>query len=123
MRTNRLVSASSERGCPSRSTSAMAGAFEISHPHPAIAAAAGGTPALRFSRADRCGGSEVRVYAVPGSRITCVIRSNPVGVVNVLIPFTQGSFFGATLGWTTQSLWDWLFPADSAFSLQPSAFV
>jgi len=35
------------------------------------------------------------------------VRCNPVGVVCDLISFTQGSSCLATLGWGTQSLWDW----------------
>src|SRR6266568_672727 len=34
-------------------------------------------------------------------------RRNPVGVGDVLRARTQGSSFLATLGWRTQSLWDW----------------
>src|SRR5437879_986064 len=32
---------------------------------------------------------------------------NPVGVVDFFLACTQGSSFLATLGWRTQSLWDW----------------
>jgi hypothetical protein len=46
LRTNRLVTESAERGCPSRSTSALSGAFEISCAHSTVQPAAGGTPAL-----------------------------------------------------------------------------
>ena len=63
------------------------------------------------------------VAAIPFSSVTRDVCRNPVGVGSDLFSFTQGSSFIATLGWRTQSLWDWPFPADSAFSLQPSAFV
>jgi hypothetical protein len=63
------------------------------------------------------------VAAVPFSPVARDVCHNPVGVVPDLARFTQGGSFGATLGWTTQSPWDWPFPANSAFSLQPSAFV
>src|SRR5207249_3960431 len=47
IRTNRIVTESAARGCPSRSTSATAKAFGSSRVHPAFAASAGGTPARR----------------------------------------------------------------------------
>jgi hypothetical protein len=47
LRTNRIVTGLAERGGPSRSTSAASGDFEILRAHPANAAAAGETPALR----------------------------------------------------------------------------
>jgi len=46
LRTNRIVTGSAQRGCPSRSTSALASPLESSPVHPPIEAAAGGTPAL-----------------------------------------------------------------------------
>ena len=45
------------------------------------------------------------VVAITSAAIARAICCNPVGVVENLIPFTQGS--SATLGWKTQSLWDW----------------
>jgi hypothetical protein len=47
------------------------------------------------------------VAAIPVSSNARGICHNPVGVVHNLIPFTQGSSFVATLGWRTQSRWDW----------------
>jgi hypothetical protein len=47
------------------------------------------------------------VAAIPFSSAARGICHNPVGVDNNLIPFTQGSSCVATLGWRTQSRWDW----------------
>jgi hypothetical protein len=66
IRTNRVVTGFSERGCPSRSTSIAVGDSETFHARCARERAAGETPALRFNRAtypDRCARLEFRVYA------------------------------------------------------------
>jgi len=39
---------------------------------------------------------------------------NPVGVERNFDPLTQGSSFLATLGWQTQSLWDWVLQLNGA---------
>ena len=62
------------------------------------------------------------VAAIPFSSIARDVRHNPVGVVQNLISFTQGSSSVATLGWRTQSRWDWPNCADSSFIIQPSSF-
>ncbi len=48
LRTNRIVTESAERGCPSRSTSTLVRTLESSQDLLPIEAAAGGTPALRL---------------------------------------------------------------------------
>ncbi len=47
------------------------------------------------------------VAAMPFPSATREDYLNPVGVDDHFIPFTQGSSCVATLGWRTQSLWDW----------------
>jgi hypothetical protein len=109
LRTNRLVTESVERGCVRIPTG-----FRPQ----AQGCAVGATLGQREPKIT----NRNAVAAIPFSSIPEVCH-NPVGVAPDLTRFTQGSSFLATLGCMSQSLWDWLFPADSAFSLQPSAFV
>ena len=47
------------------------------------------------------------VAATPVLSVRQNICHNPVGLVENFVPSTQGSSCVATLGWRTQSLWDW----------------
>jgi len=58
------------------------------------------------------------VASVPVSSISRDVCPNPVGVVENFIPPIQGGSCVATLGWMTQSLWDW-FNAQPHVSRQP----
>ena len=48
----------------------------------------------------------IGVVAVSSASFPCRRRRNPIGVGFHFAPFTQGSSSLATLGYTTQSLWD-----------------
>ena len=93
LRTNRLVTGLAVRGCARIPTG-----FRPKAQGCEARATLGNHPQNIFNRN--------AVAAIPLSPDTHDARHNPVGVVENLIPFTQGSF--ATLGWRTQSRWDWL---------------
>jgi hypothetical protein len=107
IRTNRIVTGFGERGCARIPTG-----FQ-----PKAQGCAAGTT-LGHRPTDIA--NRNAVVAISFSPIARGVCRNPVGVDD-LSSFTQGSSFLATLGWRTQSLWDWLLRANSAFSLQPLA--
>ena len=109
LRTNRLVTASSERGCVRIPTGFCPKAQGC-----AAGATLGHRPANIINRN--------AVAAIPSSSVRRDVCHNPVGVGSDLFSFSQGSSFLATLGWRTQSLWDCPNRADSSFNLHPSFF-
>jgi hypothetical protein len=56
------------------------------------------------------------VAAISFAPVAYEFCHNPVGVDSNLNSFTQGSSYVATLGWRTQSLWDWPKRVNSAKS-------
>ena len=93
LRTNRIVTDSAERGC---------GRIPRGFRPKAQGCDAGATLGVRpqnvFNRN--------AVVAISPAPLTRGICHNPVGVVEHWVQLTQGSC--ATLGWRTQSRWDWL---------------
>ncbi len=59
------------------------------------------------------------VAAIPLPAIARGVRLNPVGVATHLLRITQDSSCLATLGWRTQSLWDWTNHAALRLGLRP----
>ena len=108
LRTNRLVTGSAECGCARIPTGFCPKAQGCE-----ARATLGQRPQNVFNRN--------AVAAIPFASTARDVCHNPVGVVQNLIPFTQGSSFVATLGWRTQSPWDWANRANSSSVIhQPS---
>jgi hypothetical protein len=95
LRTNRIVSGSSRRG-------------QVRIPTGFRPTAQGCEERATLGRHRTDITSRNAVAAVLGSYISRDVCHNPVGVVVNFVPPTQGSSCVATLGWMTQSLWDWL---------------
>jgi hypothetical protein len=101
LRTNRIVTESAERGCLRIPTGFRPKAQDCEE----------------RATLGRCHAKFINRNAVaanPVSSSARAVRHNPVGVDDNLIPFTQGSACVATLGWRTQSRWDWLNRANSS---------
>jgi hypothetical protein len=94
IRTNRVVTGFSERGCVRIPTGFCPKAQGC-----AASATLGRRPTNITNR-----NAVAAISFTPIARDVC---HNPVGVALDLDRFTQGSSFLATLGWMTQSLWDW----------------
>ena len=93
LRTNRIVTRSAAHGCVRIPTG-----FCLKAQGCDVGATLGIRPQSVFNRN--------AVAALPFSSTVHGICHNPVGVVKYWIRLSQGSY--ATLGWRTQSRWDWL---------------
>ena len=113
LRTNRVVTASSERVCvriPTGFRPEAQGCEER---------ATLGHRRAKFANRNA-------VAAIPFSSATRGICRNLVGVGDDFIPFTQGSSYVATLGYMPESRWDSLLAANSAraeFFILHSSFI